>query len=118
MSPMLIASEEKGRCSCFGFCERKFISDKYDFGFRTSLQQNIEELNDVDLRAILGKQIISKMPTLFKIRNKGRFVAVTFTGKVLAVCATLEALNKEIAGKHIKENYYIERLGYDSITQL
>jgi hypothetical protein len=83
-----------------------------------SLLVDSEEPNAVELRAILGRQMVSKLPTRFSAENKNRFVAVTYTGKVLAVCNTLEALNKEIAGKHLKENYYIERLGHSTIAQI
>jgi hypothetical protein len=115
---MGITLESKIRCSCFGLYERKLVSDKYDFGFRRSLFEDTEELNAVELRAILGRQIVSKLSTRFRTENNGRFVAVTYTGKVLAVCDTLEALNKEIAKKDLKENYYIERLGYSTIAQI
>ncbi|MCJ7423691.1 hypothetical protein MUP01_05420 [Candidatus Bathyarchaeota archaeon] len=118
MTEMGITLGTRGHCSCFGFCERKLVSDKYDFGFRRSLLEDTDELSAVDLRAILGRQIVSGLPTPFRIRNNGRFIAVTFTGKILAVCDTLESLNEEIARKNLKENYYIERLGHSTIAQI
>ena len=77
-----------------------------------------EEPNVVEVRATLGRQIVSYLPAQFRKENNGRFVAVTFTGRVLAVCNTLGSLNKEIAEKNLKENYYIERLGYSEIAQI
>lgn len=118
MAQICIALESGQHCSYFGFYKKKLVSDKYDFGLWRSSLKNIEELNDVDLRAILGRQIVSKLRNRFRIQNNGRFIAVTYTNKVLAVCDTLEALNKEIAGKNLKENYYIERLGYSAIAQI
>jgi hypothetical protein len=79
---------------------------------------DIEEPNAVELRAALGRQIVSNLSTQFKKQNNGRFVAVTYVGKFLAVCNTLESLNKEIAKKNLKENYYIERLGHSTIAQI
>ena len=118
MTQIGIALESWHHCPCFGFYEKKLVSDKYDFGLWRSSLKDIEELNDVDLRAILGRQIVSKLPNRFRIENNGRFIAVTYTNKVLAVCDTLEALNKEIAGKNLKENYYIERIGHSAIAQI
>jgi len=88
-----------------------------DFKLWHMLQAGYEE-TAVEMKAKLGRQIVSNLPAQFRADNRGRFVAVTFTGKKLAVCDTLEALNKEIAEKKIKENYYIERIGYDIITQI
>lgn len=110
--------EKKGHCACFGFYDRRLLSSKYDFCLRRPLLADYEEPNAVELRANLGRQVVSKLPTRFRIENNGRFIAVTYTGKVLAVCNTLEALNKEIAEMHLKENYYIERLGFSTIAQI
>ena len=118
MTQICSTLETKGHCSYSGFYERKLVSDKYDFGLRKSLSEDLEEPSAVDLRAILGRQIVSKLPTRFRSENNGRFIAVTYTGKVLAICDTLESLNKEIAKKNLKENYYIERLGHSTIAQI
>jgi hypothetical protein len=118
MTQIDIALESGHHCPCFGLYEKKLVSNKYDFGLWRSLSKDIEELNDVDLRAIQGRQIVSKLPNRFRRENNGRFIAVTYTNKVLVVCDTLEALNKEIAKKNPKENYYIERLGYSTIAQI
>jgi len=79
---------------------------------------NAESPDATELRATLGRQIVANLPAKFKAENNGRFIAVTFTGTVLAVCDTLEALNQELAKKHLKENYYLERLGYSTITRI
>lgn len=73
---------------------------------------------DVEVKVAEGKEIISNLSDQFKTKNNGRFIAVTFTRKVLAVCDTLEALNREVAKKGLTENYYIGRLGYDEIAQI
>ena len=90
---------------------------RYDAYLRKSLLDSYEE-SSVELRATLGRQIVSKLPSQFSAENNGRFIAVTYTGRVIAVCNTLEALNKKVAEKHVKENYYIERLGYSTIAQI
>lgn len=92
-------------CNRYDLYSRKPFMDRYG-------------VSSVELRANLGRQIVSELPAKFRIENNGRFIAVAYTGKVLAVRNTLEALNKEIAEKHLKENYYIERLGHSTITQI
>jgi hypothetical protein len=82
-----------------------------------SLDYEYEE-SDVEMRARLGRQIVSNLPIQFRENNKGRFIAVTFRGRVLSVCDTLESLNRELAGRKIEENYYIERIGYTAIAQV
>ena len=120
MAQSTLILEKKARCPCSGFYERKILSSysKYDLGLRRLLLGEYEEPTGVELRATLGRQIVSNLPTRFRKENNGRFIAVTYTGKVLAVCNTLEALNKEVGEKHIKENYYIERFGHSTITQI
>jgi len=120
MAQSILILEKKGHCPCFGLLEGKILSSygKYDLGLRRSVFVDYEEPNVVEARATLGRQIISNLPMRFREENNGRFIAVTYTGKVLAVCNTLEALNKEIAKMHLKENYYIERLGYSTIAQI
>jgi len=111
---------QMGCCSYLRRAERTLtlICGKYDVYLRKSLLVNYDVPSDVELRAALGREIVSKLPTHFRSENNGRFIAVTFTGKVLAVCDTLESLNKEIEKKNLKENYYIERIGYRTITQI
>lgn len=107
-----------GCCSFLRSSEWTPCYGKYDFDLWRPLLVDFEEPNIVELRAAMGRQIISALPARFRSENNGRFIAVTFTGKILAVCNTLEALNKEIASKHLKENYYIERLGHNTIAQI
>lgn len=95
-----------------------FLLNRYGFKLLETLATETVEPNTPESRAKLGRQIVSDLPTKFKLQNKGKFIAITYTGKILAVCKTLESLNKEIIKKGPKENYYIERLGYDAITQL
>jgi len=77
-----------------------------------------EGLDAVKLRANLGRQVVSNLPFEFISENHGRFVAVTFTGKILTVCDTLTALSKEIAKLDMTENYYVARIGYRTIAQI
>jgi hypothetical protein len=112
---------QMGCCSYFRRTAGKStasICSKYDSYMRKSLLINYDVPSAIELRATLGRQIVSKLPAHFRSENNGRFIAVTFTGEVLAVCNTLESLNKEIAKKNPKENYYIERIGYRTITQI
>ena len=82
------------------------------------MRRTVEEPNAVELRARLGRQIVATLPAKFLAENNGRYVAVTYTGRVLAVCDTLEDLNSELARQQPKENYYLERIGYRAITQI
>jgi len=118
MKAIGIALERRGRCPCLGFYEKKLVSNKYDFDLWGCRSEGLEELSATDLRVMLGKQIIAQLPAHFRLENKGQFIAVTYTGKVLAVCNSLEALNGKIAQMHPKENYYIERLGHPTIAQI
>jgi hypothetical protein len=110
--------ETTGHCSHFGFCERRLFASKYDIGFCKPQLVSFEEPSAVELRASLGREIVASLPRLFREKNNGQFVAVTYTGKVLTVCSNLEELNKKIAEMHLHENYYIERLGYATIAQI
>jgi len=114
---MALILEKRSHCS-FGEERISPFCSKYDLDLWKSLLVDYEELSVVELKANMGRQIVSKLPVRFRKENRGRFIAVTFTGKVLVVSDTLEALNKEIAKKNMKENYYIERIGYESIAQI
>lgn len=91
---------------------------KYDLDLWKRLLVGREEPTDVELKAELGRQIVSGLPLEFISNNHGRFVAVNFARKILTVCDTLETLNKEIVRKDVKENYYIARIGYTTIAQI
>lgn len=82
------------------------------------LRELVEEPNTFELKADLGRQIISNLSTDFKLKNNGKFTAVTFTSKILAVCNTLEELNRKLAKIDLTENYYIERIGFKTIAQV
>lgn len=86
--------------------------------FCRNFLEEFDEPSAIDLKANLGKEIISDLPSKFKLENNGRYVAVTFTRKILAITDNLEALNKSLAKMDLKENYYIDRIGYDNIAQL
>jgi hypothetical protein len=110
-------------CSCFGYAERQLSHAYGQYGYcdsyvRKSQLVGFEQPSSIQLRANLGRQIISRLPTSYKVKNKGRFIAVTFTGRIIAVNDTLEVLNKNVARMGLKENYYIARLGFDEIAQI
>ena len=94
------------------------IDHRYPIDVWSLQRVESEELDVVELKANLGREIVSALPDHFKKRNHGRFVAVTFTAKILAVSDTLLDLNEELSKKRLKENYYIERIGYSTITQI
>jgi hypothetical protein len=110
------------KCSCFGYAGR--TSNGYGkYGFceshiRSFPIVSFNEPDTIEMRVSLGKDIISHLPEAFKQRNKGRFLAVTLSGNVVAVCPSLEALNEEIVRKQIRENYYIERLGHSTMADI
>ena len=107
---------EKGYCPYRSYETQ--IYNKYDRVLWKCFMGEWEEPSAVELKADLGRQIVSNLPFEFLSKNHGRFVAVTFTRKILAVCDTLEALNRKIAEKDMKENYYIARIGYATIAQI
>jgi len=78
----------------------------------------LPEEPSVEFRAKRGKEIVSRLDGKFRSDNEGHYVAVTLRGRVLAVSDTLETLNKKLANMKIRENYHIERLGHDVITEI
>ena len=82
------------------------------------VEPTIEVPTDVVLKAQIGRQIVSRFPESFLEENRGRFVAVTFKGKFLTVSDTLHDLIEELSTLDLKEDYYIERIGYKSIAQI
>lgn len=107
------------RRQCALFEGKKTVHMDYDLRRLCGLLQEEEtEEPNVEMKARMGRQIVATLPAKFKSDNQGRYVAVTFSNKVLAVCDTLEALNRELANQDLKENYYIKRIGYLAITQV
>jgi len=92
-------------------------ADIYDSFLRVLLTE-LEEPDSVELKASLGRRIVSSLPKRFIEDNKGRFIAITFTRKILAVTDTLRELHEKIIESELKENYYIERIGHKSIAQI
>ena len=110
-------------CVCHGKVEgtRAFgIYGKYGFcGFMHKPSfANFDQPSSLELRVALGKEIVSKLPNKMKRENNGRFIAITLkSGKVIAICDSIESLNKQIRTQQIRENYYIERLGYSTFAE-
>lgn len=114
---MAVILKKRSYCPSHKFPEMRGYH-KYDLDFWKCLSSEGAEPNIIELKADLGRQIVSNLPFEFKVKNHGQFIAVTFTGKILTVCDTLKALNEEIAKKELKENYYIGRIGYRTIAQI
>jgi hypothetical protein len=94
------------------------VCSKYDTSLWRSFSTGLDELSITELRASLGKQIVSELPEDVKAKNQGRYIAVTFSRKVLAICDNMYSLNLELAKKAPKENYYIARIGHRTIAQI
>lgn len=114
---MALTLEKTSYCPSYRFHGHK-IYHKYNPRLWKCLPDVSAEPTVVELKAELGRKIVANLPFDFKSRNHGRFVAVTFSGKTLTVCNTLETLNKEISKMKMNENYYIARIGYNTIAQL
>ena len=114
---MAILVENPIHCSPHDFYRMRNHFNYFSTFCRNILEE-FDEPSALDLKANLGKEIISNLPSIFRLENNGRYVAVTFTGKILAITDSLEALNKSIAKMDLKENYYIDRIGYKNIAQL
>lgn len=93
------------------------IFSKYEIG-SWKFNSAPKEITDIELRASLGREIISELPMDFKTKNYGKFIAITFSRHILAVCDTLQQLNRELAKTSLKENYYIEKIGFRTIAQI
>lgn len=114
--PLLL--EKVSYCPSYRSYETRRLYHRFDPHLWKCLPELSEEPSTVELKADLGRYIVANLSSVFKSKNHGRFVAVTFSGKILTVCNTLETLNNEIAKKKMKENYYIARIGYNTIAQL
>jgi len=66
----------------------------------------------------LGEKLIDNLPSDFKSKNMGKFIAITYDGKILAVCDSLLELNEELCCIKPNENYYLARIGHSSICKL
>lgn len=71
-----------------------------------------------EIAGIIGKALVSRLSEKFRMDNRGRFIAINYSGQIMAISDTLEGLNKELVSKGVEEDCYTERLGYDVITTL
>jgi hypothetical protein len=71
-----------------------------------------------DQVAEIGERLVSELAEQFLKKNKGRFIAISLEGKIIAVADTMRELNDRLAklGKH--ETSYIKRVGFDYIAEL
>jgi len=79
-----------------------------------------ESALDLESKVKLGQKINDNLPDKFKRENKGKFIAITFDGHLLALGETLESLNQRLASMsaELHENYYIGRIGFTSTAEI
>jgi len=66
----------------------------------------------------LGRKLVSKLPPTLREENRGKFIAVGLkSGKVLAIKDSLEGMNQELAMNRPNEDYYLEHLGFEYVTE-
>ena len=66
----------------------------------------------------LGRKLVSKLPSKFREENQGKFIAIGLkSGDVIAIKDSLEDMHKELALNRPKEDYYLEHLGFDYVTE-
>lgn len=98
------------------FCDEEYFFEHYFIKHckveAPSLQENL------DREIELGEKLISHLPAEFKSKNRGKFIAITYDNKILAVCDSLAILNEELCRIDPHQNYYIARIGYDSIARI
>ena len=82
------------------------------------IEFEVPKINPTELKAIKGMEIINAMPLEFKKRNRGKFIAITYTGKILLLSESLISLNEGLSKIEIDENYYIDKIGYKTITKI
>ena len=66
----------------------------------------------------LGEKLINNLPSDFKDKNKGKFIAITYGNEILAVRDSLLELNEELCRIKPDRNYYLARIGHSSICKL
>ncbi len=79
-----------------------------------------EQLKRLDFETMvnLGRKLVSKLPSKFIEENRGKFIAIGLkSGKVLALRDSLEGMHKELAINRPKEDYYLEHLGFEYVTE-
>jgi len=82
------------------------------------------ELEEVTLDSILreeadlGEKVVNALPKRFLRRNHGKYLAITYSGKRLALEDTLGELNEHLAREMPDENYYVCRIGYPSLSRI
>ena len=80
-------------------------------------QEQVKRL-DFDAMVNLGRKLVSKLPLKFREENRGKFVAVGLkSGKVLAIKDSLDSMNQELAVNRPNEDYYLEHLGFEYVTE-
>ncbi|MHB2037374.1 MAG: hypothetical protein ACYCPW_11635 [Nitrososphaerales archaeon] len=79
-----------------------------------------QEMKRLDYDAMVehGKKMILNLAQEFRQNNHGKFIAIGLkSGKVLAVEDSLEQMHQELANHRPKEDYYLEHLGHNYVTE-
>ena len=78
-----------------------------------------EEEEEVALRVMAehAHQAIENLDADFKKANKGKFIVMSYSGKVLALGNTMEEIAVVLKERNIHENAHIERLGYKYVAK-
>ncbi|GAF75600.1 unnamed protein product [marine sediment metagenome] len=77
-----------------------------------------ESISNKQIRIQLGKQIVASLPIKTLKENFGKFIAVSFSGKIITINESFQELNKEIISQGLTENFYVTRIGHESLTNI
>lgn len=73
---------------------------------------------DFETMVNLGRKLVSKLPAKFREENHGKFIAIGLkSSNILAIKDSLEEMHKELALNRPKEDYYLEHLGFEYVTE-
>ena len=104
--------------SCYAYHDLMDYNRTYLETLKCYFNSYLEEPNEVTIKAERGALMVSQLPDNFKAINSGKFIAMTFSGKILAIRENLKDLNEQLAKIDVMENYYIERIGFGIMTQI
>lgn len=80
--------------------------------------ESIESISNKQLRITLGKKIVASLSKKTLDENFGKFIAVSFSGKIITINESFQELNKEIISQDLNENFYVTRIGYESLSTI
>ncbi|MHB8702274.1 MAG: hypothetical protein ACYC7D_14825 [Nitrososphaerales archaeon] len=110
---------ESKTCFLWGYQKHAWTNPRFNIAeILEELQTGMERKLDLETKAKLGEQILSNLPVEFQDKNVGRYIAVTFSGDIIAVADTIHDLNRSLLGKVKTENYFLARLGHKTLTEI